>query len=1204
MLQRIKNFFLTLRLKKALLLAALTLTVALLLLVTFMAALPAVLTTDVAQSYIQKSLATSLKRQVQWTTLNVSWANGVALKGLALGTGPAPLLKLSMDEMILVPQVGFRDGRMRVDLSLHCRNISVEAAPGPPKRPQPYKEPLTAIAEAVQSFEKMDWPLPVDVGVKVVVEPVHLAFRDPKSGRSLSLENLAFRFDMPSLADKPIAAELRSDLTVDGHPLEALMLHADLQRLVTAARRIHPASSIVAVKASMPGTTLTLQGGLQEPDGFTATARLHLPRIMAAYGPLLPKPAPAVQGELAFDLLARVDREQNLHASMEMNGSRITLSGGRLKNGRVGPLNLHLQQKIVSDRQKQQVRFTEGNATVDKLLEAAWEATVDRPSSKDRDLSARLGPVRVDLKQALAAAGSLLPQKLPVREMSGELTLQQLSVQLQGRSNRGEVKLEKFGVSVPRLRVALAKGELLADGLDAGIDRATVPLENRQPARIDAALSYALKSCSLSGAQPLVAEGLRGGLQLALTELDLKSRSPRKVAATVDLKQSLDLRRVSLEKKLTVDSLHQQLTALVRAKESGEIEVTLPELKISVAGLQASAGGKQLKPLPLTATMTAAGIRLGAEKGALPVVGRVSCTVNGGDFLQLSATGALPSGKPQLATTDGIVRVDLERILPVAAPFLPKGAAAEGNASLEWSLAAPTAQQPLSKSRNHLAKARAALAMVDRGRISVSLDSRGISWPLKNGSLAVAGLRTAQPFRVEVLRKGEKIAFDGSVAFSGLGGLFGSAGKLPAQSGSFSLQGELAEWQSLKLREELRAQPFGVIHKADATIGRIDLLLEGEEAISAVPLLQKLDAAVTADVEARFPATPTPVPGGAELSGEVRAGLRTTLAAGRALQLHATASTRDFGVRLANGTVVEGVRADMLVDRTFALAKGEIAGWSPLSVSLVRPLPEQFAAAGAAEIVTRVREDLRGQSSGSRKFSIRKLVTRSGDTALELTSLEGDLLLSPEEMGLSFFQSEVLGGTVRLRSMIDLKPEIPVVAAACSFTNLETFLLLPPEIRKKNARAEQDTEITGEISFDAPLQTGQRELLEGIRMNLNLRRIGANTLERALFGLDPNERNEQIVALRKQLRLGTLQVLRANTRDGAFSLDGGVKVKGINIDLPKVERLRLSELPIRKQMAKGLAGIASLRKVLDLARADTLIVGPKGKISLVRRGHE
>src|SRR6185369_1005589 len=397
--------------------------------------------------------------------------------------------------------------------------------------------------------------------------------------------------------------------------------------------------------------------------------------------------------------------------------------------------------------------------------------------------------------------------------------------------------------------------------------------------------------------------------------------------------------------KLTVDNLHQQLTALIRAKEDGEIEVTLPELKLSVDGLRAAAAGKKLKSLPLTAVVTASGIRLGAAKGVPPVVEHATCTINGSDFLQLSATGALSSGKPQVATTDGALRVDLERMLPVAAPFLPKGAAAGGVTSLTWSLAAPTAIQPLSKSRNPLARAKAAAALVERGEISVSLDSRRVSWPLKSGSLAIADLHTSQPLKIVLPGRGGKITLDGAVAFAGLGGLSGAAGKLPLQSGSFSLHGELAEWQSLKLREELRAQPFGVVQKADATISRINPLLEKQEIVTAAALLQQLDAVLVADVGARFPATLTPVPGGAELSGECSAGVRINLAAGRDLRLRATAAASDFGVKLANGTVVEGVRADMLIDRTYALAKGEAANWSPLSVSLVRPAPEPVFAA-------------------------------------------------------------------------------------------------------------------------------------------------------------------------------------------------------------------------------------------------------------------
>ena len=1204
MLQRIRQFFLTIRLKRVILISTLTALAAMLMLVILIASLPSILSTPATQTYLRNSLTKSLKREVTWSALAVSWSRGIELKGLSLGAGPAPLVKLTMEELTVIPEVSYGQGRWRMDLSLRSRNITAEAAPGPPKPPKPYQEPLTAIAEAVQKFQKMDFPLPLDLGVKVAVEPVNLAYSDPKSGRNLRLENLAFLFDMPSLADKPIVVELRSDLSVNGHRLESLSLNADLQRLVTTARRIRPAVAVASIKATMPGSSLTLQGGLQEPGGFAARVRVHLPKVMAAYGPLLPKPMPAVQGELELDLLARVDASQDLHASMALGGSRIAVSGGRLRQGRVGPLNLRVKQKVVSDHKKQQVRFTDGVAKIDKLLEAAWEATVDHPSGKDRDLAARLGPVKVDLKQALATAGPLLPAKFPVRELAGELTLQQLSAQLQGRQKRGEVTLEKLRLTIPRFRLALARGGVLADGVDLSIDRATVPLEAGQPTRVDAALSYALRRCVLSGAQPVVAEGLQGGLQLGVTGLNLKSRSPRKVVATASLSQSLDLRRIILEQKLSVDNLHQQLIALIKAKESGEIEVTLPGLKVSAADLQASTAGKQLRSLPLTAVVTAGGIRLGAARGAPLVVDRATCTINGGDFLQLSATAALPGGSPQIATSDGTFRVDLGRFLPVAAQFLPKGAAGGGITSLTWSLAAPTAKQPLPKSRNPLAKAKAALGMVERADISLSLANRGISWPLKSGAMTIVDLHTSQPLRVVVPAKGRNITLEGVVAFAGVDGLSGSAGKLPPQSGSLSLQGELADWQSLKLHEELRAQPFGLVQKADASVSGIDRLLEKQETISAASLLQQLDAVVTADVEARFPATPTPVPGGAELSGEGSAGLRINLAAGRDLNLRATATTRDFGVKLANGTTVEGLRSDLLIDRTYALAKGKSAAWAPLSVSLVRPVPEQAAPAGATEIVTRMREDLRGQERGSRKFSVRKLVTVSGDMTLELTSLEGDLLLSREEMGLSFFQTEVLGGALRLRSMINLRPEIPALSAACSFSNLETFLLFSADARKKSTLQRQDTEITGELSLDAPLQMGQRELLEGIRMSLNLRKIGADTLERALFGLDPNERNEQIVAQRKQLRHGSLQVLRANTRDGAFSLDGDIKVKGINMALPKVERLRLSELAIQKQMAKALAGIASLRKVLDLARADTLVVGPKGKISLERRGHE
>src|SRR6185369_12101593 len=118
------------------------------------------------------------------------------------------------------------------------------------------------------------------------------------SGRTLALGNCAFHINVPSLAEQPVALQLGGDLIVDGHRLEALSLTADLKRLVSAARRIHPAAALVAIKATMPGSSLTMQGGLQEADGFRARARLDLPRVMAVVGPLLPPTVPAVHGDM------------------------------------------------------------------------------------------------------------------------------------------------------------------------------------------------------------------------------------------------------------------------------------------------------------------------------------------------------------------------------------------------------------------------------------------------------------------------------------------------------------------------------------------------------------------------------------------------------------------------------------------------------------------------------------------------------------------------------------------------------------------------------------------------------------------------------------------------------------------------------------------------------------------------------------------
>jgi translocation and assembly module TamB len=1196
------GFFRNIRVRRVLLACSVAAIAALVLMIALIASIPALVSSPFIQTYIKQSLTKSLKRPVVWSRLTMTWSRGLTVNGLSLGDGPPPLLRGSVDEVVIEPAVSLgQNRRLKVDLTLRVRAVSTELAPGPVRPPQPYKEPLTALAESIQRFEGLDWPLPVDISVKAEIDPVRMSYGNPATGRQLTLSDCGLRLEMPSLADLPIDMQLHGVLAVDGRVLEPLRLSANVTRLVTPGRRIQPASALFALDAALPGSTLTVKGGMKEPEGFSARGRLDLQRMMIAAGPLLKPSTPALEGVIHMDLQAKMSASSNLTAALVVNGSRFAMSGGMLKKRRVGPLELQMRQKIVSDHERQQVRFADGNLSVAGLMEAGWRASVDRPDRRDRSLEAELGPLKLDLKRAMTVAGPFLPPNLPVRELEGELFVRKVLARLNGRNNQGDVVLEGLGVRVPRLRLALAKGELESEGVDLVIERGTVPLAAMKPTKIEGALSYGIRRAKLSGAQPVTAEQLRGTVRFLLNDLDLNSASPRKVAAAAELRQTLDLGRLRLGNKLSADTLHEELRLLARAGESGEIEATLPELKFSVAALQGIASGREIRPMPLVGVVTAEGIRVPSGAGAKPTLGRADCNISAGDFLQLSARAGLSAASPQIVSTGGNARLDLGRLLPIASPFLPKGVAAKGITTLSWNLNAPLVQGSLAKERNPLRLARAASALIDHGEVALSLDNRDITVPARNAKLELSSLRTTLPLRLLVPGKGGKIRLEGGVEFEGFEGLPSNLGKVPAQRGSFTVSGELAEWKTLRLKEELRVTPLGLTQVAEAAVSGLEPLLDEQGALGMATLLKHLDATLSTRVDALFPDRLTPFPGGLELSGSSSAAVTVNLAAGHELRLRAHVETRDLGARLKNGTTVEGARADFRIDRTYALAKGKVEEWTPLSAALVRPAAEQRSVAGAAEIAGRVREDLRGQESGSSRFTVRRIATRANDIPLELASIEGELLLNPEQVGLNFFQTEILGGTLRTRGVIDLRAELPTVSAACSFSNLEAALLLPPEVREKGRKENQDTEISGEMTFDAPLVAKERELLEGVRMRLNLRKIGPDTLERALFGLDPYERNEQLVAQRKMLRHGTLKRLSASTLDGALSLEGEVRVKGVDMALPRVERIRLAEMSVKKQMARTVAGISALRGVLDLVRADTLLVGPKGEISLVRK---
>lgn len=1195
-----KSFIAKIHFKRLFKIALLTITGILILLLVFLAFLPSIVSSQAAQIRLKQALSIAMKRQVAWSSLAMTWSNGFTLSGLKLGDGPAPLLKTDIDQIVIAPSLGRGvDGRFGIDLAVRIKNVRAELAPGPPKAPPApqTKDPLTLAAESIQRIQGLDFPLPVDVRVMVEVTPLQVSYL--AAGKQLQLQDFSFRFAMPTLASKPVTAEVSGRVSVDGRAMGKVGFKAKVSELVTKERRIRIASALVAVEAAAPGTTLNVSGGLSQADGFTARWKLDLPGLLAVAGPFVPPTVPKLAGSFELLLLAKTDTNLDLHVTLTVDGSALAASGGSLKTKRVGPIDLKFRQLIATDHVKQRVEFTNGSLFIPKLMDASWSASVTRPTFSDRTLDLQFGPLRLDLAGALLLAAPFLPPDVPVKDLSGEAFLRSLSLKLNGPGNNGTATLSGFGIKLPRVRLALKKGELVAENIDLLLERVECPLTAKLPTRVTADLLWSVKRIAQSGAQPLSLEGIRGKVGLAVNDLNLKSKSPRKVAASLVLTQSFDLDRATLGTQLIIEKAHEQLKLLATALENGAIEATLPELTVSAASIQGSQSGKRLAPIPFSASLTASGLHLPADKGGRPSLQRASANISASDFMQLAAVAALSGSSPQQATTNGTLRLDMQRAMPFAAPFLPTGLKADGAVTALWDIAAPLPEKSVAADKQPLRNAKAVLALIDKFDLSLKLDNISATVPSAKGVIKLAGLNSKPELSIVSTKKGESVRLAGGVLFTSLSGLPGAAGNLPPQHGSFAFQGELANWKEFSLSEEFRIDPLAVSQEAELNVGRIDALMDEKQPFSTATLIKRLDATLFANIDGAFARELKQLLPGLELAGDLSSGVRVELSGGRELALRYFLKTKDFGVQLANGTKVEGMRSDIAVNRVYSLVELQGDNWTPLSTALVRPAPLSAANPGAAEIVGRINDDLRGDVNGSRSFSIRRVTTKASGVPLVITALEGDLLFSQEKTGLSFFQADLLGGTILARAVLDLLPEIPNIVAASSFSNLDITHLLPQEAGKRGA--DQDAEITGEMSLTAPLTAEQRELFEQLRLALNIRKIGSNTIERALFSLDPYERNEQVVAQRKMLRLGALKWLRANAVDGAFSMEGEAQIKGVAVDLPKVERLRISELPLRQELVKNRKGIMALRDLLNLVRADTLVVGPKGELSLKRR---
>lgn len=1158
-------------------------------------AAPTILSSQFVQNRLKATLSTTAQGPVNWSRLQLSWSQGLQLRDLTIGPATGALRQARITSIDCRPGFGFGaepGDSFGFDLFLHLHDLQVILAPTEPTTPSPAavseaekSDPLTALAQALDRFATLSFPCPFDLRLDVAIDPMNIRYLDSASGQEIVLEEGSLQLLIPSLERAPLSFSLAGKIQVDHHRLGALHLASQISGLVAPSGRIVPATAFLSMVGEFPGVMMKAEGRLDQEQGLNGELRLDLPALQIVAAPFLPADLPELGGTLLATLHAQLDQEENMALS-------CTLIGDKLHADEVGPINFDLGQQIRLDQRRQIVTLGGGILSIPQLLEARWEASVAQPTSPDRQVTAKLQELELNLEQLLILAAPYLPPTLP-QLPGGHLQLRDLDLQLQGTKGDGEVRFSRAAVTLPELVLVQSAAEVNGAGIEVVASDLVLPLTAYFPESVATTIDWKIDDLEMRGVQPLTLQGLSGNGTLAIDSLD-KGEGTGGVSGQGRFHHKLYLKSAEVATLARISDLANDLQLSFALLAKGGVKVKTLQLNTAIAAVTATVSGKKLLPLPIQQTLQIDGLELLAEK-SLPRIKNIALSLSSPQLLTLTSTASLAS--EQLLTLNLRSQIELPRLMAVAAPLLPKGLTATGTINKELQLTATIPDRPLPGGQQPLRSAKSALALLKKVSGSMQLHGVEVSLPLSNGILHLSAIHTPQALRLLSRHNGEEIDLSGVIDFNLRSGSVVNGKKIPVGPGQITLNAEVRDWDRAFLAETIKFEAFGMAQRSELTITGLATLLD--EALPPTPatLLQRLDATLFSEVDLNLrPETLSLLPD-LTMSGRTFAGTRIDLRADQTLRLHAYADIEDLDLTLAKGPQLRALQGHFNLDRSLQIRSDATrsARFLPLSTLLVQPLPRVLPPPLAGE-KRRLHDDRRGNSNETSSLNIDALTLPPAPLPLTIQSLEGEIVTGPQEVGMNFLQMELLGGTLRARALIDLRPTVPVVTAEALFTNLDLDRLGSDLVPLASAVAASS--ISGEGRITLPLLTEERPLLEGVTLSGELRSIGAQSFDRALARLDPYERNEAVMAQRKLLRLGELQGVEVQVADGALSLTGAVSSQGVKIALPRIERLRLANLSLHQELVPILTAISAARNALEFVRADTISLDAQGKISL------
>jgi hypothetical protein len=597
-------------------------------------------------------------------------------------------------------------------------------------------------------------------------------------------------------------------------------------------------------------------------------------------------------------------------------------------------------------------------------------------------------------------------------------------------------------------------------------------------------------------------------------------------------------------------------------------------------------------------------------------VGEFKADMRAGDALELRVNGAAFDSGMKSFRTKGFMGVNLKQALSMApAGLMPKGRFT-GRVETTWQLQGrrPTDKEiaVLTDRTEPLIKRLQQGAFLEKLDLKTQLTDMAVTLPLDSGeTFSAEGIHSVNPFSISTANGLKSVSILGELKVDKIRAL-PSLGKLKTPlSAALSFNAASRDLNSLELRETLHLAPLAVAQNLELSLNKLKRLLRRKAKPDLSAFLKTVEANIKAGININTGPGLAPFTHGMTLQGPLKGRLAIRLRGGKSVSIAANLESDGINAALPSKFTISNLKTHLQLEKTYALSFGPLkaATQKPnkaLSLSVLQPEESlRLKSFVTNPLSQRLLEDLRGRLSGKPTLSFTEARLENRPFPILLNNAQLQMRFSQSLPSIDYFQMGIMGGTVVGALRILEHHDHYRLQMDGAFSGLDANRLLKAgnagSSRNQNG-INEDTRISGRVSFQVPITADAGTVMGNLDAVFRLTHIGARTLERLLYAMDPHENNESIVQQRALLKKGTPRWIEVVIKNGSLSLTGEVTVIGSNIQLPAIKRLNMASLPIQKQIQTLAGRLVPLLKGLKILSADTLLVEQGGAIDFREDG--